>query len=71
MYSSILDEVGATESDLFEIPSEVLYRGKEIIKLSEDGYVEYKLKDIWGWVTESEANFFRCFSNCCAVMAVL
>lgn len=65
-FSPILDDGGAIESDLFAILSKVLYRDEEIIKVSEEEDADYQWKDVCA--RESNANFFRCFPNCCAVM---
>ena len=65
-FSPILDDGGAIESDLFAILSNVLYSNEEIIKVSQTGNADYQLRDVWA--EESNAIFFRCFPNCCAVM---
>lgn len=66
-FPPISDDGGAIESDLFAILSNVLYSDEEIIKVSQTGNADYQLRDVWA--EESNANFFRCFPNCCAVMA--
>ena len=66
-FSPILDDGGATKSDRFAMLSNVLYSDDEIIKVSQTGNADY-----WGGMyglRESNANFFRCFLSCCAVMA--
>lgn len=56
------------ESDLFSMLS--VYSDEAIIRVSDDGNTtNYPVKDVW--TGESNANFFRCFPNCCAVTAAL
>ncbi|MDI6885421.1 MAG: hypothetical protein QMD22_03565 [archaeon] len=66
-FAPISADVG--ESNLFMTLSNV-FSDEQIIKLSQvEDYRWNQWKDVWSG--ESNANFFRCFPNCCAITAVL
>ena len=66
-FTPISADVG--ESNLFMTLSNV-FSDEQIIKQSQvEDYRWNQWKDVWSW--ESNANFFRCFPNCCAVTGVL
>ncbi len=69
MYHFAPISAGVGESNLFMTLSNV-FSDEQIIKLSQvEDYQGNQWKDVW--TEESNANFFRCLPNCCAVTAVL